>query len=102
MPSWLRWSRSRSAAAVLSPAAGRAVVDVAIVVKGKPREVVPVSFEIADMESVPMNLAGERTGVRTALYSAPVQLSAADPRPALIKARDNVKLIAVIGTARLE
>jgi flagella basal body P-ring formation protein FlgA len=80
------------------PIAGRAVVEVALVVDRKTREVVPVSFEIAEPEQSTANVAKERPGVRTALYTAPVP----DGRGVLIKARDNVKIVALIGTARVE
>jgi hypothetical protein len=85
------------------PVAGRALVDVALVVNRKTREVVPVSVEVAAPEAPPVSLTKERTsvertGIRTALYSAPVS----DGRGVLIKASDNVKVIAVIGAARVE
>jgi flagella basal body P-ring formation protein FlgA len=85
------------------PIAGRAVVDVAVVVNGKAREVVQVVCQVAEAESTPIYLARERTAIRPALYSAPVPAAAPpDARPALIKTRDSVKLIALIGPARVE
>jgi flagella basal body P-ring formation protein FlgA len=68
------------------------------VVNGKRREVVPVFFEVAENEPAPARLGAERPGIRTALYTAPAPVG----RAVLIKARDSVKVIAIIGAARIE
>jgi flagella basal body P-ring formation protein FlgA len=88
----------RFEANVKAPAAqvGRGRVDVAILVDGKTREVVPVSFEIAEVEAAPK--AAAREGIRAASYTAP----ALDSRDLLIKSGDSVKIFATIGSARLE
>ena len=79
------------------PRAGRVLVDVALTVNGKVREVVPVFFEVAELETPARSAVQERSAIRPAGYSAPLA-----GRDILVKARDNVKLIANVGTARLE
>src|SRR5260370_16383432 len=76
--------------------AGRARVDVALLVNGKIREVVPVFYEITATD--PEGGADIGPGIRPASYTAP----AIDPREFLVKSRDPVKIVANIGTARLE
>ena len=92
--------RVRFEAKVKSSPAGadRAQVDVALTVNGKTREVVPVYFDMTETEPSPRVVAKEKAGIRTALFTAPAR----DPRTVLVKSSDNVKIIANIGTARLE
>jgi flagella basal body P-ring formation protein FlgA len=78
------------------PSAGRARVDIALLVNGKTREVVPVFYDIMDAE--PRIGGTVAPGVRPAAYTAP----AIDPREFVVKSRDNVKVIAIIGTTRIE
>jgi hypothetical protein len=90
----------RFEAKVKGPAAyaGRIRVDVSIMVNGKTREVVPVSLEISVPEAAPSNAAGAKQGPRP----ANALTSAADPKDVLIKSHDNVRIIANIGSARIE
>jgi flagellar basal body P-ring formation protein FlgA len=80
------------------PRAGTARMEVALVVSGKAREVVPVTFEIAAPQISPTSVAKDKSGVRPAFYTVP----ASDNRDFLIKSKDNVKIIAYIGNARIE
>jgi flagella basal body P-ring formation protein FlgA len=85
--------RIRLDAVVKGPVAlnGRSRVDVSLNVNGKTREVVPVFLDVAQ----PAKLApGESPGAKWT--------PAAGPADVLIKAHDNVKLVAVIGSARVE
>jgi flagella basal body P-ring formation protein FlgA len=88
----------RFEAKVKDQGAGRAGVEVALMVNGKTREVVPVHFEIAEAEPAPRTERQDRQGVHTAVYTSAER----DARAFLIKTRDNVKIIANIGSARLE
>jgi flagella basal body P-ring formation protein FlgA len=83
------------------PAIGSALVDVAILVNDKTREVVPVSVEVIPAEAAIATGARDSGGVRTAHYTTPAR-SASPGAPPVIKAADTVKLIARIGSARVE
>ncbi len=78
---------------------GFALVDVTIALNGKTCAVVPVSVEISERTKTPPLDSFEKTGIRPALHTAPA--SALD-EPFAVKARDNVKITARIGTARIE
>jgi flagellar basal body P-ring formation protein FlgA len=80
------------------PRAGTARLEVALVVSGKVREVVPVTFEIASPPISPTSMAKDKSSVRPAFYAVP----ASDNRDFLIKSKDNVKIVAYIGNARIE
>ncbi|HWY86100.1 MAG TPA: flagellar basal body P-ring formation chaperone FlgA [Gemmataceae bacterium] len=90
--------RVRFDAKVKDQDAGRAVVNVALMVNGKTREVVPVQFEITETEPALKAAAPARPGISTALYTTPAR----DSRPALVKSNDSVRIFANIGAARLE
>ena len=77
---------------------GRACIDVTLSVNGKVREVVPVFFEMASMQQPMRAVSKERSPIRTVSYNAPVSSG----RDFLVKTGDNVKLIANIGSARLQ
>jgi hypothetical protein len=79
--------------------AGFALVDVALTLNGKTCAVVPVTVEIGDRPALPSLDSLERSAIRPALHTAPA--TAAD-EPFVVKARDNVKITARIGTARIE
>jgi flagella basal body P-ring formation protein FlgA len=84
--------RLDAAVSGLVPLNGRAQVEVSIMVNGKIREVVPVVFDIAQRQ------AALEQPIRTAANWTP----AAGPESAVIKAHDNVKIVAVLGAARIE
>ncbi len=81
----------------LAPGADRALVEVAITVGGKTREVVPVSFAITEFEPAPV-MAADKQAVRPAVFTMPASAS----REFFVKTGDNVKIIATIGSARIE
>jgi hypothetical protein len=79
--------------------AGIARLDVAVMVGGKVREIVPVSFEIDTVDAAgPSAEARGKSGIRPAAFTGP----AVEERDFVIKAKDNVKIIAQIGAARIE
>lgn len=73
------------------PRDGRARVEAAIVVNGKKREVVPIFVDIAQPVADSSPLPRPANGAQPA-----------GPADVLIKARDNVKIVAVIGPSRVE
>jgi flagellar basal body P-ring formation protein FlgA len=77
---------------------GRAAIDVTLSVNGKVREVVAAFFEMIPLELPVPSAAKERSAIRPASFSSPVLPA----RDFLIKSGDNVKLIAKVGSARLE
>lgn len=74
------------------PLNGRAHVDVSIMVNNKAHEAVPVYFDIAQRQTA------TDQPIRTAANWTP----AAGSTEVLIKAHDNVRIIAVLGAARIE
>lgn len=84
------------------PRSGRACIDVTLSVSGNVREVVPVYFEMMPLELSPRGAVKEQSTVRPASYVAPAAPSRPSGRDYFIKSGDNVKLIAQIGTARIE
>jgi hypothetical protein len=84
------------------PRVGRARVDVAIAVNGKTREVVPVFFDLAEIDLASMLAAPlPKQGIRPA-GNYPLQV---DPKEVIvIKSKDAVRIVALIGTgpARVE
>lgn len=81
---------------------GRACIDVTLSVRGQVREVVPVYFEMVPLELSVRGTTREQAAVRPVSYVAPAPTSAPSGRDYLIKSGDNVKLIAQIGSARIE
>lgn len=80
-----------------APKAGKARVDVAIIVNGKTREVVPVHLDITLGDAFAK--AGSRDfGILPSGSTVP----ASDPLEVIIKNRDLVKIVAQIGAARIE
>jgi hypothetical protein len=80
------------------PRAGVTMVEVALTVHGKAREVVPVAFDIVPLEIPAPKATKNSGGVRTAVYTTPLL----DGKDVIIKARDSVKIIAHIGTGHIE
>ncbi len=78
---------------------GRACIDVTLSVNGKSREVVPVFFEMASLQQ-PMRSRDEGAVRRSDQCRIHAPISSG--RDFLVKTGDNVKLIANIGSARLE
>ena len=77
------------------PLSGRVGVDVSLSVNGKKREVVRIFLEIAHADT---GAGGKEQPIRPAANWTP----GAGPANVLIKAHDNVKIVAVIGDARVE
>jgi flagellar basal body P-ring formation protein FlgA len=80
------------------PLSGRIRVEVALTVNGKKREVVPVFLEITQRDTSANVARNAEQPIRPVANWTPAG-GAAD---VLIKARDNVKIVAVIGAARVE
>jgi hypothetical protein len=80
-----------------APRASKARVDVAVIVNGKTRSVVPVAFEVAPRETI-ATVGAKEVGVVPTANVVPAE----DPLEILIKNRDLVKIVARIGTARIE
>jgi len=80
------------------PAAGKAYVDVWILVNGMTREVVTVPFEITAPDARPQMSGIDLKSLRPTVET----LGVLEKQEVLIKARDNVKIIARVGTARIE
>jgi flagellar basal body P-ring formation protein FlgA len=74
------------------PLNGRVHVEVSLMVNGKKREFVPVFFDVVQRR------VGPEQPIRPAANWTP----AAGTEEFLIKARDNVKIVAVLGAARIE
>jgi flagella basal body P-ring formation protein FlgA len=83
---------------VSAPRAEAARVDVIILVNGKPRESVPVNFDV-DAKTAHMKAAAPfQTEIRPAVrMEMPKEKS-----EVLIKTRDLVKIVAVVGSAHIE
>ncbi len=75
------------------PSSGLAHVDVAILVNGKTREVVPVTFDIEVIH---------KKAPRTGQGSFSPNVRPAETKDYLIKTRDNVKIVARVGSASIE
>ena len=76
------------------PSSGQAHVDVTLLVNGKACEVVPVRF---DLEAAPKKTVRSGQGSFAAPMSQP-----ADAKDFLIKSHDNVKIVAKVGSTRIE
>jgi flagella basal body P-ring formation protein FlgA len=84
------------------PRSGRVTIDIAIVVNGKRREVVPFGLDIAvQAASAKMSDPREST-VRPASNWMPSGGGGRPAQSATIKARDNVKIVVTLSGARLE
>ncbi len=79
------------------PHVGSARLEIALVVSGKVREVVPVTFEI-DAPQIATVGGKDKSAIRPALFTVPVS----ENRDFLIRSKDNVKIVAYIGSARIE
>jgi flagella basal body P-ring formation protein FlgA len=75
------------------PRPGASQVDVAILVNGKQREVVPVAFETPRTELAKR----EPSDIRTAARIEPTKVK----EEPLVKARDLVRIVAVVGSAQV-
>jgi hypothetical protein len=87
------------------PRSGRVTVDIAIVVNGKRREVVPFGLDIVPQEASAKKSDTRESAIRPASNWTPnggVAKSAPSALTATIKARDNVKLVVTLSGARLE
>jgi flagella basal body P-ring formation protein FlgA len=87
-------AKVKAAAAYVGPVR----VDVAVMVNGKTREVVPVVLEITVPEESAQDPVRTGQGVRQAHALVP----ASSAGEILVKARDSVRIIANIGSARVE
>lgn len=80
------------------PAAGKALVDVWILVNGMTREVVSVPLEITPFD----NVATTSDAVWKTLRPTTDSLDPTEKPRIIVKARDNVKLVVQIGAVRIE
>ena len=87
----LKWSAS---------SLGRVRVDVAVVVDGKTRVVAPVHLDLAESAPSFQPNTEKSSGIRPVANWTPAVADA--PKDFLIKARDNVKLVTPLGSARIE